>query len=86
MEAKGHSYVTTGPAVFQVDLSVQAEVYAVDPANWSKVRSHRTFAFVDGGRVVQRPAVLRVPHAGTWWIVVAPDPGTRLNYKITPLS
>lgn len=86
IEAKGHQVVTSGPAAFEVDLNVQADIYAMDSANWNNVRGHRTFRYVDGGRAVRRPAILRVPHAGTWWIVVAPDPGTTVRYSISELS
>jgi Domain of unknown function (DUF1883) len=86
MEAKGHQVVTSGPAAFEVDLNSQADVYAMDPANWSNARSHRAFSYVDGGRAVRRPAVVRVPHAGTWWIVVAPDPGTSVRYSISEVA
>jgi hypothetical protein len=85
MEGKGHKYVTSGSAAFSVRLPVRTGVYAMDARNWSNLNGGRSFRYVDGGLATRTPAVVRVPHAGTWYIVVEAVPGRAISYEITPI-
>lgn len=85
MQAKAQQYVTSGPSAFSVELDAQTNIYAMDQANWSNLQAGRRFRYVDGGRAVRSPAVVRVPSAGTWWVVVEAIPGRTLNFSISPI-
>ena len=78
----GEQVTTRGPATFSIKLNVQTNVYVVDSANWSNLRNGRPFHYVDGGHATHSPILVRVPRAGTWWIVIEGIPGRRVNYEI----
>jgi hypothetical protein len=81
--AKGHSYQTSGPAAWTVELDQAANVMVMDAGNWSAFRAGRPFRYVDGGYVKETPAHVRAPHAGTWWVVVDSPMGGIVRYRIS---
>lgn len=85
MQGKGTPVTTSGPAVFRVSLDTATNVYAMDDMNWRNVNSGRQARTVDSVHATRNPAIIRVPRAGRWWIVVE-STGRPVRYSIDQIA
>jgi hypothetical protein len=85
MQGEGTQIVTSGPAVFSVELDTATNVYAMDDSNWRNVNAGRDAQTVDSVHATRSPAVIRVPRAGRWWIVIEAT-GRPIRYGIKQIS
>ena len=81
-----HQQFTGGPdALVVVELDRQANVLLMDAGNYTAFRAGRRFNH-HGGWAAESPCHLRPPCHGTWHVVVAPKPGTRVRAGIKVLG
>ncbi len=73
-------------AIVEVTLSgVESDVFLVDPSNLQAMEAGRSFTY-QGGHFKQSPVRLAVPGAGSWFAIVVPGPGGRVNASVRVLA
>ena len=85
MQGQGTQITTSGPAVFSVTLDTATNIYAMGDSNWHNVNSGRQAQTVDSVHATRSPAIIRVPRAGRWWIVIE-STGRPVRYSIDQVS
>lgn len=86
MEYLHKALTASAGAVVEVTLDRQANVQLLDPSNYAKFQRGQAYRY-QGGLATQSPVHLRVPHTGTWHIVIdRGSAGGQIGYSIRVIS